>query len=184
MRALTIRQPWATAILWAGKDVENRTQSLGPYRGTIAIHAGKWWKPQEVLDAIATFPPLEPETEARLTSLDRFGGIPFYTGAIIGLAELVDVHLGDCLTIETYREGHEQQIGTCSGWAIPDQYHLVLENPRPFMTPIPTPGRLGLWHPGRYLEDRIAEQAAEPPPRTWPEIVADIATLEQLVDPG
>lgn len=40
LRVLSVRQPWAWAILYAGKDVENRTWRT-PYRGRIAIHAGK-----------------------------------------------------------------------------------------------------------------------------------------------
>jgi hypothetical protein len=39
MRALTVQQPWAWAIVHGGKDVENRTQAWG-YRGPLAIHAG------------------------------------------------------------------------------------------------------------------------------------------------
>ena len=40
MKALSIQQPWAWAILHAGKDVENRMWKTG-YRGTILIHTGK-----------------------------------------------------------------------------------------------------------------------------------------------
>lgn len=39
MKVLTIRQPWAWAILFAGKDIENRTWRTH-YRGPLAIHAG------------------------------------------------------------------------------------------------------------------------------------------------
>lgn len=39
MKALTVRQPWAWAIIHAGKDVENRTWSNRYSHGTIAIHA-------------------------------------------------------------------------------------------------------------------------------------------------
>ena len=49
MKALSIRQPWAWAILHAGKNVENRTWHTS-YRGPLLIHAGKgfdkfgkWW---------------------------------------------------------------------------------------------------------------------------------------------
>ena len=44
MRVLTVRQPWAWAIIHGGKDVENRTRNLaGAYRGPVAIHvAGKY----------------------------------------------------------------------------------------------------------------------------------------------
>lgn len=38
-RALSIRQPWAWAILYAGKDIENRTWATN-FRGRVAIHAG------------------------------------------------------------------------------------------------------------------------------------------------
>jgi hypothetical protein len=38
MKAISIQQPWAWAILHAGKDVENRTWTTR-YRGEIAVHA-------------------------------------------------------------------------------------------------------------------------------------------------
>jgi hypothetical protein len=40
MKAISIQQPWAYAILHLGKDVENRTWKT-KYRGRILIHAGK-----------------------------------------------------------------------------------------------------------------------------------------------
>lgn len=38
LRALTVRQPWAWAILHAGKDIENRVWAT-QHRGLLAIHA-------------------------------------------------------------------------------------------------------------------------------------------------
>ncbi len=38
MKALSIKQPWAHAILHAGKDIENRTWRT-TYRGPLLIHA-------------------------------------------------------------------------------------------------------------------------------------------------
>lgn len=40
MKALTIRQPWAWAIMSGIKTIENRTWKT-PYRGDIIIHAAK-----------------------------------------------------------------------------------------------------------------------------------------------
>ena len=40
MKALSIQQPWAWAILHAGKDVENRRWPTA-VRGRIVIHAGR-----------------------------------------------------------------------------------------------------------------------------------------------
>lgn len=38
-KAITIREPWASAIAYAGKNIENRDWRTH-YRGPIAIHAG------------------------------------------------------------------------------------------------------------------------------------------------
>jgi len=40
MKAISIQQPWAWAILHAGKNVENRTWTHD-YRGPVLIHTGK-----------------------------------------------------------------------------------------------------------------------------------------------
>jgi hypothetical protein len=40
MLAVTVRQPWAWAIVCAGKDIENRSWANRHVTGTIAIHAG------------------------------------------------------------------------------------------------------------------------------------------------
>ena len=41
-RALTLRQPWAWAVVFGGKDVENRTwKPRKPF--TLLVHAGIAW---------------------------------------------------------------------------------------------------------------------------------------------
>jgi hypothetical protein len=39
IRMLTVRQPWAWALIHAGKDVENRGRYMA-YRGLLVVHAG------------------------------------------------------------------------------------------------------------------------------------------------
>ena len=51
MLALSIRQPWASLILKAGKDIENRDWPT-KYRGRILIHAAKGCTRREFEDAI------------------------------------------------------------------------------------------------------------------------------------
>jgi len=52
MKALTVRQPWAWAIVFAGKDIENRTwKSKYCYGSTIAIHAGYNLESSDLLPA-------------------------------------------------------------------------------------------------------------------------------------
>jgi hypothetical protein len=76
MLALTVRQPWAWAIIHAGKDVENRSWPT-EHRGPLAVHAGKAeWRGDAIclmLDGIV----LPPEDE-------------LIRGAVIGIVDVVD----------------------------------------------------------------------------------------------
>ena len=80
MKALSIRQPWADAIIWHGKDVENRDWKTN-FRGPVLIHAAKAWGPQERADL--AFVEAMPATT--LGNVDR----PLL-GGIIGKAVIVD----------------------------------------------------------------------------------------------
>jgi hypothetical protein len=130
MRAITVRQPWAWAIIHGGKDVENRTRNIaGSYRGPVAIHAG-----------LAAF---EQHNLASLTLREAHGSeTPTYLafGAIIGVVDLVDV------LPPSYYDRAESDEAWCSAWAMKGHHQLVLENPRPLPAPIPYRGALGLWN--------------------------------------
>ena len=76
--ALTIKQPWAWAIIEAGKDVENRKQRTR-HRGPLFIHAGlqdslEGW---EWLDEMDIPLPVDPPN-----------------GGVVGLVDLVDCAQG------------------------------------------------------------------------------------------
>lgn len=140
MRILTVRQPWAWAIIHGGKDVENRVRNLaGDYRGPVAIHAGL--APFND-DAFAESAPLY-RTLMRAGRRYRDGALDDLrtSRAIIGVVDLVDVHFGpfaERWDVEAERNAR------CSEWAEPDAFHLVLANPRPLKKPIPFKGALGL----------------------------------------
>jgi hypothetical protein len=70
-KVLTVRQPWASAIIWAGKDVENRSWPTS-YRGRLYVHAGMRLEDEDVLPA----------------------DVPVPRGCIIGYVDLVDVMTG------------------------------------------------------------------------------------------
>jgi hypothetical protein len=79
MKAISIQQPWAWAILHAGKRIENRSWSTR-WRGPLLIHAGKAWSSSQEGDRrylISCF------------GLDVPQGLPL--GGIVGLCDLVDV---------------------------------------------------------------------------------------------
>lgn len=115
MRILSVRQPWADAIVFGGKDIENRVNNVaGDYRGDVAIQAAL---------TAASFDEKHPD----LWPLDDL-----VTGAIIGVVELVKVHRSI------------RCKGECSTWADDSEYHLELARPRPLVEPIPFKGALGL----------------------------------------
>jgi hypothetical protein len=73
-KALSVRQPWAWAIIEGGKDVENRKRRTH-YRGPLLIHAGlqddlKGW---QFLDEMEILLPVDPPS-----------------GGIVGVVDLVD----------------------------------------------------------------------------------------------
>lgn len=78
MKALSIRQPWADAIIWHGKDVENRSWPTN-FRGPVLIHAGKAWGRDEQSDVEF----VEGLSGAVMTKNPNLGGI-------VGQAEIVD----------------------------------------------------------------------------------------------
>ena len=82
--ALSIRQPWAWAIVHGGKRIENRSWRTS-YRGPILIHAAAALPMRECREALAAIAEIEPAL------VDRWPGIAeVERGGIIGRAELVD----------------------------------------------------------------------------------------------
>lgn len=134
MRALTVRQPWAWAIIHAGKDIENRTRNLaGSYRGPVAIHAGLAKPEQHNLASKAHRAAHGTEVPTEIVF-----------GAFIGVVDLASVH-------------HDSDHGPhrCSPWALPGDWHLMPTNPRPLLHPIPARGMLGLWTPSAELLEQL-----------------------------
>jgi len=74
MKALSVKQPWAWAIIHGGKTIENRSRRTH-FRGTIAIHASAQPRREWEFPTRAASPPSEDE---------------WVLGAIIGFADLVD----------------------------------------------------------------------------------------------
>lgn len=159
MRVLTVRQPWAWAIIHGGKDVENRSRNIaGSYRGPVAIHAGLGFeKGTQASEAHRAAHGTETPTELTF-------------GAVIGVVDLVDVHsatvLGGCGWMDNHCRDHGTCRHHCSPWAMGPApkggwyQHLVFAEPQP-LKPIPAKGRLGLWKPDDDLEQQIARAQRE-----------------------
>lgn len=169
LRILTVRQPWAWAIMHGGKNVENRVRNIaGAYRGPIAIHVA-----QSEDEAAYSAPVLREALEARFRDWSpgivvkrlRSEPAPKYLGRIIGVVDLVDVHESPALVGCHYDGGAahaSMQARLCSPWAEKGARHLVLENPRPLAGPIRYRGALGLRPLDTETTARILAQIGEP----------------------
>jgi len=75
VKVLSVRQPFAWAIIHAGKDIENRTWHSG-VRGPVLIHAGRHWHQ------------VTPAELSRRMSILVPADLPL--GGIVGMVEIVD----------------------------------------------------------------------------------------------
>lgn len=156
MRILTVKQPWAWAIVRAGKDIENRSRNIaGDYRGPVAIHAGLGKPDQHNLAS---------EVYAKAHKERAGVELQLVYGAIIGVVDLVDVHASkpDHLGVIRCQRGSGAWLGACSEWAMEENSHLKLENPRPLKTPIPFKGSLGLRRLDPAVVAQINKQLTKP----------------------
>jgi hypothetical protein len=113
MKALTVKQPWASLILAGYKDVENRTRPT-KHRGPVAIHVAKQVarNAHELLPSPHHFP----WVVALLATSPKYGrfGMVFGTVEIVGCVQDFD-----------------------SPWALQDHWHWLLANPQVFDEPVP-----------------------------------------------
>jgi len=132
IKALTIRQPWAYAILHLGKDVENRSWRTH-HRGPLLIHAAARPErnPGEMLAEYMNRPP----SEQSLRDLP--------VGCIVGV-----VYLSDCIR------------DSKSKWANKGAWHWLLRSARA-IEPVNCMGRLGLWTPSASVVNKLPKWLRE-----------------------
>jgi hypothetical protein len=151
IRALTVRQPYASAIAVGGKRVENRSKPTS-WRGLTAIHAGlgvDWHAPMNHWLAAGLWPP-EFRNISKAEWLRRNPA-----GAVIAVAELTGCHYA------IQAEGCYAADRLCSPWAMLHAFHWQLANVRPLPEPVPCKGMLGLWRLPEGAEKVVREQLEE-----------------------
>lgn len=117
MKAITLRQPWASLVLEGLQDVINVYEPTD-YRGELLVHAGRKrtpWGPH-------------------LSS--RFGVLPRRLALNLPFAQMLGVvNVVDCLKKEDCK----------SRWAYGAPYALVVKNPRKLKLRFRCSGAIGLW---------------------------------------
>ena len=123
MKALTIREPWASLIINKYKKYEFRSRKTN-YRGEILIHAGKNAK------------------KADLAKFQEYH-LDYQFGAIIGMATI-----SDCIKInkEWMEERKKENPLIYDKNVQEEEYAWVLTDIKKYKKAIPEKGKLGLWN--------------------------------------
>lgn len=136
-KALSVRAPWWWLILHGGKDIENRDWPTN-YRGTVLIHASKWWRTIEVLEDMSWgYPLAQRHCGRRFTAEDD---IRPFGGCIVGMVDIVG-----CVSASD------------SPWFFGD-YGFHLADPVAFREPIPCKGALGFFTVPPDVMERVRAQ--------------------------
>jgi hypothetical protein len=149
VKGISVRHPWAWALVYGGKTVENRGQATF-YQGPLAIHASGTWDPAGARDPriLAAFAPHLTAAERAACVIDPAKHpdlFPF--GAVIAAAQLTDCH---------WAEFPDRRGGPtcCKPWgelvhvgpkADHRAWHYVPTDVRPLTEPVPCRGALGVW---------------------------------------
>jgi hypothetical protein len=130
--AISIRQPWAWAIVTPGvnKDIENRDWRTG-FRGGVAIHASKGMTRGEYEDCLSTMHAIS-RSHPFPSGLELPAFDELERGGIVGVAAIVD-----CVD------------DSVSPWFF-GKWGFVLQNARPVPF-IPVKGQLGFFEWRRNL---------------------------------
>ena len=124
MRALTIKQPWATLIMQGDKRFEFRSWKTN-FRGDVLIHAGKG---------------LDKEAVVRLK---KYLPDELPMGKILGKVTITDcVPMSDEFAKMLSKENSD--IYTSHSFS--NNYGFKIENVEVFDTPIDAKGQLGFWN--------------------------------------
>lgn len=123
MKALTIKEPWASLIINGYKEYEFRSWKTN-YRGKILIHAGM---------------SMDKDMISRFKDYD----LKYMSGCIIGEADLVDCILVDKEFINNLREINPIVYAQSNHI---ETYAWKLENIRKYRKVVYIKGKLGLWN--------------------------------------
>jgi hypothetical protein len=154
MKAISLWQPWASAIALGAKTIETRGWQTG-YRGPLAIHAAKRKVKRELLSF-----DLDPGWLAALGLRERMiaeEALSF--GAVVAVCSLFACLRTEWIASEVLDAPHHRE-GWSAGWTertmgdfTPGRYGWILNNVRLLKKPLPYKGMQGFFDvPDQWLE--------------------------------
>lgn len=166
--AISVHAPWAWALMFGGKDVENRAKSF-PHRrdgrellGRVWVHASMWPEHGVLREFSRSRAMLFDESEKMvetwweslglldesydLRDLGRIRELKAVTrertGVEVPRLPAIDVlrgHIVGSIEVHGYADSSD------SPWYIPGSLAILVRDPRPLVTPVPAKGALGFW---------------------------------------
>jgi len=118
MKALSLRQPWAWAVISRGKRIDNRTWNTF-FRGPLLIHAAKQCEEIEFKRALHW---MHMRGVARVDDCPPLAELP--RGGIVGRGRMVHVISPKC-PLDAYPRGVDLR------WHMHEQYGFVFEDVEP-----------------------------------------------------
>lgn len=137
MKAITIKQPWATLIALGEKKLETRSWQT-KHRGPLAIHAGK-----QIDIESCDYLPIKQALQKH--GIESYKDLP--TSVVLAIVDLIDCHKVPNeispagIVFGKKLEGNEVYFGNYSE----GRYAWELANLKVFPEPLPAKGKLRLW---------------------------------------
>ncbi len=153
MKALSLTQPWASAVVEGFKEYETRSWAT-KYRGPIAIHASKGFP--RVAKALLG---LEDDADEPMPHIRGTMNRPpeeMPTGAILGIVNITDCQETWAMMRQEFISEGEHAFGD---WE-PGRYAWKLEGVIWLSRPVPAKGSLGLWTVPPDIEKLVNEDYA------------------------
>lgn len=134
LRALTVRWPWSSAIVYGPKRIENRSWPVPPehFGKDIALHAGAG------ADRIRA-----EDIRMSRALVDGVRTWPRHTGEIVAVVTVTGCH---------------HDTGCCRPWGFAGTWHWELNDVRTVPHPVPVPGRLSLWRVPDDVREAVQKQ--------------------------
>lgn len=168
MRAISLWQPYATAIAIGSKHIETRHWYTA-YRGPLAIHAAKRLNKSELIHIASCWNwcgALAPSGLSMGGKKSLWELLPF--GAIIATCRLVDCRPTDAFTqaeLDTPRTPADRRPGQLHDWCERQmgnfelgRFGWVLEDVKPTRRPVPFKGAQGFFNvPDELIADPIGD---------------------------